>query len=549
VKPLRFARGGLPAGSAEAAPAEPREDRKIKILLIDDQPANLLALESLLECGEFSIVKASSGAEGLRCLLRQEFALVLLDVLMPAMDGFETAALIRERRQSRDTPIIFITAANSNETHVSRGYALGAVDYIYKPIVPEILKTKVQVFAELHRKTRRLIDNERELRRELDEHGKTALARRESEEKYRELFSRASDAIILLDSPEGAVLDANDAALKLYGYSRKELLRLTARDLEAKDGGPAQGRPGERAGSGRARVGHRAKDGRVFPAEITRCAVVIQGRTMTMTLTRDLTEHERAEEAARFRQREAMQRQMVATVSHELRTPIAAIKASAETLRRSGADAAKDRPRFLEIIENHADRLSEIVENLLIDAEIESGKIEPKPRLVALRPFVDRLVKNIAPLAARASVAIRVDVEEDLDVWMDTEHLARIFHNLIDNAIKYNRRRGSVRVSAGRIDAREARISIRDTGMGIAPDDLPRIFQQFYRAERVRERAITGTGLGLSILKTLVESNGGRIWAESVKGKGSAFHFTVPLAWLSRREPDARRLNAARLTS
>ncbi len=144
--PVRSRRGGAR-----------RESRGIKILLIDDQPANLFALESLLGDDEYEIVKAASGAEGLRCLLEQEFALVLLDVLMPGMDGFETAALIRDRKQSRDTPIIFITATNTNENHVSRGYSLGAVDYIYKPIVPEILKAKVSVFAELHRKTQRLI--------------------------------------------------------------------------------------------------------------------------------------------------------------------------------------------------------------------------------------------------------------------------------------------------------------------------------------------------------------------------------------------------------
>ena len=537
MKPLQLTPDGRTAGAGKFAAAA-QGNQKIKILLIDDQPANLMALESLLEDGEYSVVKASSGAEGLRCLLEQEFALVLLDVLMPGMDGFETAALIRSRQLSRDTPIIFITATNTNENHVSRGYSLGAVDYIYKPIVTEILKAKVQVFADLHRKTQRLKSNERALQHELDEHRKTALARRESEKKYRELFSRASEAIIIFDPTDGRMLDVNDAALRLYGYSRKELLLLSARDLTAKEKEGASKDCGDKTGPCRlGQVYHKTKSGRVFPAEVTHVSVAAAGRKMSMTLARDMTEHEKAEEAERLRQREAMQRQMIATVSHELRTPIAVIKASSETLRRGGLADAKTAARFLQIIESHTDRLSGIVEDLLIDTEIESGKIAPKPGPIALRPFIEKIVENLAPLAARKKVSIRSDVKEDVDAWADPEHLTRIFQNLIDNAIKYNNKNGSVRVRAGRINEREIQISILDTGIGIDRKDLPLIFQQFYRAEKVRDLPIKGSGLGLSILKTLVETNGGRIWADSVKEKGSAFHFTVPFARMVHDEP------------
>jgi two-component system, OmpR family, phosphate regulon sensor histidine kinase PhoR len=226
---------------------------------------------------------------------------------------------------------------------------------------------------------------------------------------------------------------------------------------------------------------------------------------------------------------------VIATVSHELRTPIAAIKASAETLRRGGADGPRESARFLGIIESHADRLSGIVENLLIDAEIESGKIDPKPVLVALRPFAERLVKDMAPLAERREVAIGVGVGADLSIWIDPEHLSRILHNLLDNAIKYSRRQGTVQIVASRSGENEALVSIVDAGIGIAPDDLPHIFQQFYRADKARALAIQGTGLGLSILKTLVEVNGGRIWAVSDSGKGSVFHFTVPTSRASAR--------------
>jgi diguanylate cyclase (GGDEF)-like protein/PAS domain S-box-containing protein len=131
-------------------------EQDVNILLVDDQPKNLLAVSALLDSPGLNLVKANSGIEALRCLLNQEFAVILLDVQMPGMDGFETATLIRQRERSRHTPIIFITALNRDDTHVERGYLLGAVDYLLKPFAPEILKSKVRVFVELFKKTQLL---------------------------------------------------------------------------------------------------------------------------------------------------------------------------------------------------------------------------------------------------------------------------------------------------------------------------------------------------------------------------------------------------------
>ncbi len=128
---------------------------KPNLLLVDDRPENLLALEAILDDLEFNIVTADSGKEALRCLLKQDFALILLDVEMPGLDGFETAELIRSRRKTRFTPIIFLTAINKTEQHVFRGYAVGAVDYLFKPYAPEVLRSKVRVFADLYMKTPR----------------------------------------------------------------------------------------------------------------------------------------------------------------------------------------------------------------------------------------------------------------------------------------------------------------------------------------------------------------------------------------------------------
>jgi diguanylate cyclase (GGDEF)-like protein len=136
----------------------------VNILLVDDRPENLLALEAVLSRLGHNLVRANSGAEALRCVLNHDFAVILLDVLMPEMDGFETAALIRERERSRHTPIIFLTAIDKSAEHVARGYALGAVDYIFKPFVPEILCTKITVFVDLYKMGHALERSEAALR-------------------------------------------------------------------------------------------------------------------------------------------------------------------------------------------------------------------------------------------------------------------------------------------------------------------------------------------------------------------------------------------------
>src|SRR5688572_19632966 len=153
-----------PAAAPQPAPDVARPASPVKILIVDDQPANLLVLEVVLESLGHTLVRASSGREALKCLLQDDFALILLDVYMPGMDGFETAELIRARKRSRYTPIIFLTAIGTSDTHISRGYSVGAVDYLFKPIVPEILRAKVAALVDLFLKTAMVAEQAERLR-------------------------------------------------------------------------------------------------------------------------------------------------------------------------------------------------------------------------------------------------------------------------------------------------------------------------------------------------------------------------------------------------
>src|SRR6266478_2113856 len=196
-------------------PKDQPETDRVKILLVDDTPENLVSLEAALEGLGQDLILANSGMEALRFLLEDDFAAILLDVKMPEMDGFQTAELIRSRKRSRHTPILFLTGFKSDE-HLFRGYDLGAVDFLFKPIVPEILRSKVSVFVELSRNTALL-------RRQ------TAVLSK-AEQKFRSLLEAAPDAMII-SSEGGQIALVNSQTEVMFGFRREELIGQNVRML------------------------------------------------------------------------------------------------------------------------------------------------------------------------------------------------------------------------------------------------------------------------------------------------------------------------------
>jgi two-component system phosphate regulon sensor histidine kinase PhoR len=210
-----------------------------------------------------------------------------------------------------------------------------------------------------------------------------------------------------------------------------------------------------------------------------------------------------------------------------MRTPLAAIKGFAETLRCGGLEDEENRLDFVETIERHAQRLSLLVEDMLLISDLDSRAKPPAFETIDLAGFVSECVTGLAPLIKAGGAPLAFDVPGGLRVRVDADRMTRVFQNLLDNAFKYNRRGGRVILTA-RADGTEAVVTVRDTGLGMPEGDLSRIFDRFYRSRATKH--IHGTGLGLAIVKAIVELHGGRIWVESVVGKGSAFHFTLPLA-------------------
>jgi two-component system phosphate regulon sensor histidine kinase PhoR len=231
---------------------------------------------------------------------------------------------------------------------------------------------------------------------------------------------------------------------------------------------------------------------------------------------------------SRLKELEKIRQDFVANVSHELRTPLTTIKGYTETLL-DGALKEEVAPQFLQVIQKHTDRLAKIVEDLLTLSKIESKEFQLKKEKLYLSELIDDVLDFVKEGAKKKKIAIDVvHISSSLIIEGDRNIIEQILINLLDNAIKYGREGGKITISANQKDQNEIEVSVRDNGIGIPQEDLPRIFERFYRVDKGRSQELGGTGLGLSIVKHLVSAHSGKVWAESQLGEGSTFYFTLP---------------------
>ncbi|HSB02757.1 MAG TPA: ATP-binding protein [Anaerolineales bacterium] len=235
-----------------------------------------------------------------------------------------------------------------------------------------------------------------------------------------------------------------------------------------------------------------------------------------------------AQDLTRLRRLETVRRDFVSNLSHELRTPLASLKALAETLQEGALEDLPAARRFVDQIQIEVDALSQMANELLELSKIESGRFALDRSPVAAYDLLESAARRMQVQAERASITLRVECTDDLpEVQVDSQRLEQVLVNLIHNAVKFTRPGGEVVLRAEAADG-EVRFAVRDTGVGIPADEISRIFERFYRVDK--SRTGSGTGLGLSIAKHIVEAHEGRIWAESIEGRGSTFYFTIPVA-------------------
>jgi signal transduction histidine kinase len=395
------------------------------VLLVDDTPANLEALEVMLGNSGCRCVQAHSADEALLALLNNDFAAIVLDIRMPGMSGFELANLIKRRRRNQHVPILFLTAHMMDERDMLEGYGTGAVDYLTKPINPEILRSKVAVFIDLHRKARALTQANEALQKEIADR------------------MRAEEAL------------------------RQANLQLEAR---------------------------------------------VQERTSAL------------------READRRKDEFLAALAHELRNPLAALRSAAEVMRIRAPGAA-DLALPLGVMDRQLRQMTRLIDDLLDVSRITRATVTLQREHVELRKILATAIETVRPAIERKGHTLTLSIPPD-PVFIDGDHvrLAQAFTNLLDNAAKYTESGGHVRVLVETFGDAVA-IRVRDTGIGMRPEMIERVFDLFQQAH-ASPGGYGGLGIGLTLVRQLIEMHGGTVTGHS-DGPGTGCEFVVRLPALS----------------
>jgi PAS domain S-box-containing protein len=501
----------------------------VNVLLVDDQPNNLVALDSILSDMGMNLVMADSGKKALRSLLNHEFAVILLDVQMPELDGFETASLIRERDKSRDTPIIFLTAMSRSETNVFRGYELGAVDYLFKPFNPDILRSKVSVFVELFRKREAI-------KRQAHELGRLS--------RQNELILNAAAEGVFGVDLGGVATFVNPAAARMIKRDPDE---VTGRDIHAllhpegtcdvaTCGLNATLRGDDEDGRDEIADEFYRADMTTFPAEFCGSRMLDEeGNPLGSVITfRDVTERRSAALAAenerRYREAEAQNRakdNFLATLSHELRTPMTSILGWVQFLR-CGGYSPEELEEALETIEISARLQARLIDDMLDVSRIVLGKFQVDLRPTHLAQVVEAALTTVRPSAMQRGVQLAWNIEQSGDlVAADANRLQQVIGNVLSNAIKFTPSGKEVKMTLRRHGV-NMELTVTDQGEGIDPGFLPHVFERLRQADGATNRS--GLGLGLAIARHIIDLHHGEISAHSEGlGHGATFKIVLPL--------------------
>jgi PAS domain S-box-containing protein len=483
-------------------------DEKVNILMVDDQPAKLLSYEVILgDLGE-NLIKATSAKEALNILLKNDIAVVLMDVSMPELDGFELADMIREHPRFGKTAIIFISGVHLTDQDKINGYRRGAVDYISVPVIPEVLRAKIGVFVELHRKTLQLQRLNTDLERVVAERTE---ALRQSEAHHREraeLLELATEAIIVRDQ-NGAIRFWNAGAESLYGWRREDVL---GRDLHQllRTTFPVSKATTEQAllthSSWEGNLCVRARDGRELIVATRK--VLYRERAVVLEIQRDITAQIQAEEALRQTEKLAAMGRVAGIIAHEINNPLEAIT-NAFYLLRNHPSLDQEARYYASLADQELQRAASVTD--LLDNVVE---LQQRPILAG---------HIVLQKQYRSTGMVRGFPGE----------LRQVFLNLISNAIQAMPSGGTLRLRVTEAtepdtQRRGIAISVTDTGNGIRREDAGHLFQPFFTTKSAK-----GTGLGLWISKGIVQKYEGTIAFRSLhtsRGACTCFRVFLPLA-------------------
>lgn len=506
-----------------------------RVLAVDDDQRNLTAISEVL-APIAEVVSAQSGEEALRFLLKEEFAVILLDVLMPGLDGYETAALIRQREQSKRTPIIFLTAINKEQAHMLRGYDAGAVDFVFKPFDPAMLRSKVAVFIELFEKTREIQQKAAREQHLLEETLQAQVEKLEAERALRKAEQR--QALILGVLPLALFVEDLGEAVRAPRFIGGDIEKLTGFPTGAftKDPGFWSSRlhpddshalvpPDHRAvGTREYRWLHADGAYRHFLEQV----IPFEDEGLAGTLL-DVTDRRQLEDRLMQAQRLDAIGKLTGGLAHDFNNLLAAILSGLDLLERR-APLDQNANRVVALMRHSAQQGTDLVNRMLAF----SRRQQLQPKAVALPALADTMNGLVAQLLGGL---VRFEWEVDDTVWpvhVDIGQLELAFMNLIFNArdampsggtISVRARNQTIDVDFDDLSAGDyVVVTVKDTGSGIAPEILPKVIEPFFTTKAVGK----GTGLGLSTAYGFARQSGGTLRIDSVVGRGTSMELWLP---------------------
>jgi signal transduction histidine kinase/DNA-binding response OmpR family regulator len=557
---------------------------EVSLLLVDDRVENLLALEVALGPMDCRLVRATSGREALRCLLHQDFAVILLDVQMPEMDGLETAQLIRGREQTRDIPIIFITGDYGDLSNVSRGYALQAVDYLLKPFDPEILRAKVGVLVDLYRKNFQLqvlADNLEETNQQLQ----VEIVERTRIEAEIRLQQTLTDLVIGSSDFQAALASALRKICETTGWPYGEVwlpasersrwecspiwysplasgaaFRQASKDGEAEQArgwlsrvwsskqpvwlrdltqetelacAEAASQAGFKAGAGIPLLGDKEVVAVMAfylgeaQADDERRVELIATVTAQLGLALQYKQMEAAlrTHAAKLELSNRDLQEFAYVASHDLQEPLRKVLAFGDRIAKKYGVLLDDTGRdYLKRMVEASQRMQVLINDLLTLSRVAT--LAQPFTAVDLNVLGQAVVADLEHQIERTQA--RVDLGALPTLQADPTQIRQVLQNLIGNALKFHpAQRSPIITVSATTDKDTCQISVADNGIGFDIQYLDRIFKPF---QRLHDReAYEGSGMGLAICRRIVERHGGSITAASTPGEGSTFRVTLPL--------------------
>jgi len=511
-----------------------------RILIVDDDARNRQLLEVMLTPQGFHLSTASSGKEALDLVAQQHPDLILLDVMMPGMNGYQVAGRLKSNIATRDIPVIMVTALDDRDARIL-GLNAGAEDFLTKPVDHSELCVRVRnllrlkAYADYHDEHSQELE-EAVRARTADLFERTTQAAVLAEQAA--LLDLAPDAIVVRNM-DGRILFWNRGAETLYGWLSQEAVGQEIHHLLktalVEPGGHIEAvllREGQWEGES---IHHKRDGTRVIVAIRLALQRDAEGTPVRILgINNDITKRREAEMALEQIRQDQLRFKddFLSHVSHELRSPLTAIKQFTTILLGGLAGALSDEQRqYQQIVLKNVGQLQSMIDDLLEVTRLETSKLTIEPERVLVSNAVADVFNTLQGTARARSVALSCDLPPELPpAYADPTRLRQALIILLDNAIKFTPDGGAAGIQARLdLDPRFLRLEVSDTGCGISPVRIERIFERLYQESEPTEASRKGLGLGLYICSELVTRQGGRIWVTSEPQKGSTFSFTLPV--------------------